>query len=184
MGGGEHRAGLGEVLVWEGRPARGIRISAFDGPLICYGLLLSVVAVGLLVNGRMPVVSLGGIVLGPYLVIGQFLVDAQRRAHTTYRLTMDHAYIVCRWPRERITTVDLRRIGPASIRDLSDGVGTIVFQPVPRLLMWIGPLRDRRPAFQLIEAPASVLRVIHGEVEIADTADQQGFQELDSPTDG
>lgn len=152
----------GETVVWEGRSLRGVTITAFEGPLVAYGLMATVIGFGLVIHHRW----LGGVPLlaiGIYLMIGQFIFETKRRRHADYILTLDHAYIVHSWPWAHVVTVDLRRVGPSFLTIHKDGTGTITFGRVPDALAWWTPLRLAHPAFRYIDVAPDLMPIIRGE---------------------
>lgn len=152
----------GEQIVWEGRSRRRLTFNAYDFPLMTAGVMGAVIGVGLVLQGQL-LLGLPILVAGAYLGGGQLIVETWRRRHTWYVLTLDHAYLVHSWPRQRTTTVDLRRCGPSTITHHRDGTGTITFGPFPTWLRWFGPARWEHPAFRFIDAADQMLPVLRGD---------------------
>jgi hypothetical protein len=96
----------GERIVWTGRPAAGVRFSAYDIFLVPFSLvwtgIVSVVAGGSLLAAlrghlvALPVLLAPGFMflVGLYLVFGRFLVDAWVRQGTIYALTERRALLL------------------------------------------------------------------------------------------
>ena len=152
----------GERLLWTGQPRQGIRLRAADALLIPFSLLWGGFAVyweiGVLQDGTAPFMAIFGIpfvCVGLYVTVGRFLVDSYRRARTYYGLTGQRALI--RTP-GGIRSVALRGVADVSLREATDGTGTISFGsgngPQLSFLVgtsWPGATRGLPPQFDMIE---------------------------------
>lgn len=126
----------GEALLWSGRPAQGVRLQAADSRLIPFSfawLAFSVFWVGVVVNAESsfgPAFAVFGIpfvLVGLYLTLGRFYVDARRRRTIVYGLTDRRIIIVPDASGDRVESIELGRLDEYSIKTKNDGSGTIMF---------------------------------------------------------
>jgi hypothetical protein len=121
----------GEQLVWSGRPRQGLALQPFDVALIPFSLLFG----GFTFYWEYEVVSthqfwvlqfwgIPFVLLGSYMVLGRFLVDAYVRGHTYYGVTDKRVIIAQGSNTQGIALSDLTGVAVNSYRDRS---GTIVF---------------------------------------------------------
>src|SRR3569832_1608835 len=108
-----------ERLVWTGRPAQGVRLSVADGLLIPFSLVWGGFAIfwDVMVWVAVPVqaenagmfklIGLPFLVVGLYLLVGRFLLDAWARSRTVYGLTGQRAIVVRRIWGEQLLTAPL-----------------------------------------------------------------------------
>jgi hypothetical protein len=96
------------------------------------------------------------VLIGIYLMVGRFFVDAKRRTRTFYGFTRERAVIVSGLFVTRIKSVNLRTLAETTLEERADRSGTILFGPTrgPER----GPLdvRDTTTTFELIEEARSV----------------------------
>jgi hypothetical protein len=136
----------GEQLVWSGRPRQGVFLRASDAGAIPFSLMWGGFAIfweamaltSVLHPGRRPpgpvafLFPLWGVpfvLIGLYIMVGRFFVDAWRRRRTWYGVTDRRAVIVAGG---RTTSFDMRTIGQVDLQRHRDGTGTITFGiPVP-----------------------------------------------------
>lgn len=94
----------GEMLLWEGGPATGIKFRKSDLFMIPFSLAwggfaifweVSVIALGAPVI--MAIFGLPFVAIGLYMIFGRFLWDAHKRARTRYALTDKRAIIATRY---------------------------------------------------------------------------------------
>jgi hypothetical protein len=152
--------GPGERLVWSGKPRGGIRLRAQDAFLIPFSLLWCGFAIFWEVRVSMNSGPLFGpglffrlwgipfVIVGLYMVLGRFFVDALIRAGTYYGVTTERVLIVTTRFGRRLRSISLRALGDISLSERSDESGTIAFgfgQPIPQ------PFGSREPI-----QPASV----------------------------
>lgn len=152
----------GETVVWEGRSRPGAQISLLD--MVFGGAAMVGVLVGfsVLYDGNVAL-GLPMFAFGSYWYLVQYVIDPIRRRHVRYVLTLDHAYLVHRWPRHHTTVVDLRRCGPSALRHHRDSTSTITFGLSPRVERILAALAIHRPAFRRIEHGDALMPVIRGE---------------------
>ncbi len=125
----------GEKVVWRGQPQQGFLLTSRDVFLIP----MSLVWCGFIVFWesnvlRMPnapifMVLFGGLFLlvGLYLIVGQFFVDAWIRAGMRYALTDRRILILRSRPSTKLQSVSLDRLPEATLSETSGGRGSIRF---------------------------------------------------------
>ncbi len=89
-----------EKLIWTGKPKTGIIFRSVDAYLIPFSLLWGALALfwetsAITSGAPLPAVLLGipFVLVGLYIAIGRFFVDAKRRANTIYGITQDRIII-------------------------------------------------------------------------------------------
>jgi hypothetical protein len=173
----ERELNSGERLLWKGRPRVGIRLRGMDGFLIPFslfwaGFIFFAAFAGVrqgLKNGPAGWAALiplsPFIVIGLYILVGRFFVDATLRARTEYGLTNRRAIIVSGLFSRNIKSVDLRATPEILLSEKRDGSGTITFGSTPfgwwmQRDPWGFGSSSARPSFEMIEDVRSVYRII------------------------
>ena len=190
----------GESLLWSGRPRKGIVFRGSDVALIPFSLMwggfaifweTSVLWQARKDTGKVPLfVALWGIpfvLIGLYLIVGRFLIDARQREHTCYGVTNRRVIIltgpfdqqlrlniatlialVAGLGRLKVKSLDLRTMTDVSMAERSGGGGTITFGArSPNSFLagtgWPGMNNSfATPSFDLIEHVKSVYELIRG----------------------
>jgi hypothetical protein len=152
----------GEQVLWQGRPRGGIRLRGSDWYLIPFSLIwcgIVFVAAGAALFGPKKD-SAGGLLIIPFLLVGlyvllgRFFIDAMRRTNTTYALTSRRAIIVADFFGRKVQSINIQTIPEVSVTEKSDGSGTITFGATQllnwgRQNLWTGG--SSQPAFEMIE---------------------------------
>jgi hypothetical protein len=154
----------GERLLWSGRPQQGVVVRRTDLFLIPFSLLWCGFAVfweATVLTSKAPLLfRLWGIpfvLVGLYLVVGRFLVDAHQRGQTVYGLTDQNVVIVSGLRTRNVKRLTLRTLSDVSLDESTDRRGTITFGPTPPASAWFGGRswpgmgRTMVPSFDLIE---------------------------------
>jgi len=156
-----------ERLVWSGRPRGGIRLRAADAFLVPFTFLWA----GFAMFWELEVSKSGAptlfvvwgipfILVGLYITVGRFLVDAVVRRHTLYGLTDQRALIVTTFGGRKVQVVNLPRLAELTLVEHRDQSGTISFGPsTPWAGLGLGFGRSGPyaiPQFQFIEQPRAV----------------------------
>jgi len=149
--------GPGERLLWSGMPRQGVVFRPIDLFLIPFILLWAGIptfaALGLLKSDRG--VGIGDffflpfILIGAYLLVGRFIVDAKQRARTFYGVTNQRVLIVRTWWRRRTTSLKLGFLPDVSLSPGPLGImaksGTLSYEVCHRLVdrglgqnLWVG----------------------------------------------
>lgn len=97
-------------LLWAGVPT-----------LSALGLLASRKPIG------MDLFFLPFIVIGAYMLVGRFIVDARQRAHTFYGVTNQRILIIGAWWRRRTTSLKLGLLPDVTLTEGRNGRGSIQF---------------------------------------------------------
>jgi hypothetical protein len=168
----------GEKVVWRGRPRQGFMLTSKDVFLIP----MSLVWCGFIVfwesnvlripNAPIMMVVIGGVFLlvGLYLIVGRFFVDAWIRAGMNYALTDRRILILRSRPSVKLQSVSLDRLPEATLNETSNGRGSIRFgAPVAiwgnRSMGGMGswtPALDPTPQFLAIDDVKKVFARIQG----------------------
>jgi hypothetical protein len=123
-----------EKMLWFAQPRQGLVLRAVDAFLIPFSLLwggfaifweVSVMVVGAPVF--FPLFGAMFVVIGLYLILGRFFVDARQRTRTYYAVTNERVIIVSSLLSRSVKSIDLRTLGEMSLSERRDGSGTIVF---------------------------------------------------------
>ena len=123
----------GERVVWEGRPATGLRLGPGDGTRVPFSIVWFAVVVYVAAGGghgasRVTLLFTSPLLLfGIYFLVGRFVVDAWMRTRERYLLT-DRRLVIARAPPfARYTALAAERLSEAAITgERNDGSGTIV----------------------------------------------------------
>jgi hypothetical protein len=159
----------GENIVWMGQPASGIRFRPGDIFLIPFSLLWGGFAIfweAMALRAGAPLFfALWGIpfvLVGLYMIIGRFVVDAFARTRTRYAVTSRRALILSGLITPHIRSIDLKGTNDIGLSLRGDGSGTISFQSGPMFGSWSGAgfwpgvSRYTPPAFEMIPEAKSV----------------------------
>jgi hypothetical protein len=126
--------GVGEHVLWHGQPIGGMRLRPRDAFFIPFSLLwcgfvvfwnVTVWAQNAPLFFRLWGVPL--LLVGAYIVIGRFFVDAWMRARTEYAVTNERILIVTRLISERVTSLSLASLPQITLQVSASGRGTIQF---------------------------------------------------------
>jgi hypothetical protein len=176
--------GTKERLTWTGRPAQGLRLSPSDAYLIPFSLVWCgfVTFWNFGVWTQFPAETQAGwllklwgvpfLLVGLYMMLGRFLVDAWARSRTVYGLTGQRAIVVRRLLGEQVLTapldhsIQLKRRGQAG--DLEFGFRQIsVFGTGRGMGMW-NPALGNQVTFLGIPDAMDVYRRAQAMVDKAD----------------
>ncbi len=155
-----------EQIIWSGRPKQGLLLRSSDVFLIPFSLLWGGFALfwegGVLSSGAPFFFILWGIpfvLMGIYITVGRFFVDAYVRQKTYYGLTKDRAIIVSGLFQQSVKSLTLRTLSDVTISERMDGRGTITFGHNGDMFgfssafgnsSWPGAKKQAPPAFEAI----------------------------------
>jgi len=152
-----------ETLIWSGMPRHGLLLRPSDALMIPFSLMWGGFAIfweATVLRSRAPgFFALWGIpfvLVGLYLIVGRFFVDAKIRANTFYGLTNRRAIIVSGIFSKTTNSLPLRTLTNISLQERSDRSGTIMLdRPQPYSswgpgLRWPGLSQYSTPAFESI----------------------------------
>jgi hypothetical protein len=127
----------GERLLWAGQPRQGIRLQIFDLFAIPFSLLWGGFAIAWEVMAFVMEApwffKLWGIpfvLVGLYMLVGRFYVDARRRAAAFQGITTTSLLFISGRVRRVVQRIPLRNLGPLSLQERGDGSGVIGFSVV------------------------------------------------------
>lgn len=158
------RIGLDEQILWQGQPKQGILLRAADIFLIPFSLIWGGFAifweVGVITAGAPFFFTLWGIpfvLIGLYLIVGRFFVDALQRWKTHYALSDERVIITSGLLNRSVKSVSLRSLADVSLSQSRGSRGTITLGPTQPLswmyagTAWPGAGRHTAPTLELIE---------------------------------
>jgi len=76
------------------------------------------------------------VLIGLYLAVGRFAIDAARRARTSYGVSNERAIIISGLVQRRTESIDLRTLTEVSLTERSDRSGTVTFGHAHPLILW------------------------------------------------
>jgi hypothetical protein len=128
----------GEQVIWYGEPKQGVSFSGRDAFMIPFSLMWGGFAIfweTTVISTRAPwFFKLWGIpfvIVGLYLIIGRFFVDAWIRRCTAYSLTDRRALVIRAAPFTKITSINLGSLSNVGLTESANGRGTIQFGDPP-----------------------------------------------------
>jgi hypothetical protein len=155
----------GESLIWSGAPRQGMLLRASDAYMIPFSLLWGGFAIfweaGVLrmngpTAGFMSIWGIPFVLIGLYMIVGRFFVDARIRAKTFYGLTNRRAIIISGLLSRTINSLPLRTLTDISLQERRDRSGTVLLgrpQPYSSLgsgMRWPGMSQYSTRAFEMI----------------------------------
>jgi len=162
-----------ERLLWSGQPRSGLALRPRDAGMIPFSMIWAGFAIfweTLVIKSNGPLLmKLWGIpfvLVGLYMVVGRFFVDAWQRDRTVYGLTNERIIIISNFFGTKVKSLNLRTLTDITLDQKSDEIGTIIFGPADRTSRWnAGPWGGRRgqpdpPSFELIEDARRVYQMI------------------------
>jgi hypothetical protein len=109
------------------------------------------------------------IVIGIYMVIGRFFVEARQRASTYYAVTPERVLLVSGLFSRAVKSLNLRTLTDVSLSERSSGEGTITFGPQSPFVgpfggmsSWPEASQQVGPRFDLVADAKSVYETIRG----------------------
>ncbi|HUX00577.1 MAG: PH domain-containing protein [Phycisphaerae bacterium] len=172
-----------EKLLWSGKPRRGIRLRPIDAFLVPFSIVWAgfavfweTMALSMLwaAGGEdapsafrlvFPLFGIPFVLMGLYLLVGRFWLDAARRARTYYGVTSRRVIIVSGILGRKVKSLNLRTITDLSLAEKSDGSGTITFgatfHPFAAFssVGWPG-MGETTPSFEMVENAKHVFELI------------------------
>ena len=162
----------GERVLWSGQPRQGPMLHGTDAFAIPFALLwTSVPLFGGLAALRGPkgnsfalVPILPFVLIGLYLLIGRFFVDAAQRRRTFYAVTNERVLIVSGLFSRNVQSLSLRTLDQVNVSSRASGRGTIMFGRNTygsfTLSGWPGMGKYLPPMFDTIAEAAEVAKLI------------------------
>jgi len=161
----------GERQLWSGVPRQGIVFRGADAFMIPFSLLWGGFAVfwevGVATSDAPGFFVLWGIpfvLVGLYITVGRFFIDARRRARTTYAVTSDRVIINSGFFANTTKSLNLRTLSDVTLQERFNGTGTITFGAVnPLFAMYADtswPGVPQTPSFEMIRDARNVYNII------------------------
>jgi hypothetical protein len=132
-----------ERLLWSGQPPQGLRLRASDAFLIPFSLMWGGFAIfwesAVIANGAplfFMILGVPFVLIGLYLIVGRFWVDARQRAKTYYGLTDSRVIIISGVFSRSTRSLNLRTLSDVAVTRKKNGSGTIWFGPVNPMYAW------------------------------------------------
>jgi hypothetical protein len=161
----------GESLLWAGKPRQGLFLRPSDvvvAPITLFwaGFVIAW-EIGVLSSGPQAAFWLWGVpfvIVGLYITVGRFFVDARSRAKTYYALTNRRIVIASGLFVHTIHSLPLRTLSHISVVERKDGTGTILLghsNPYTNWMVGTTPSFEQIPEAkrvhdQILEAQRSV----------------------------
>jgi hypothetical protein len=164
--------GLQEKLLWSGQPGRGLALRSGDIIMIPFSMVWGGFAIfweSIAIRSNAAFMWLWGIpfvLVGLYMIVGRFFVDAWQRERTTYGVTSERIIIISNFINRKVKSVNLRSLPEMTLDQKSDGSGTITFGAVDKVLRWdpngVAGRRSRSvsPRFEMLEDAKKVYEII------------------------
>jgi Bacterial PH domain len=166
--------GSGERVLWSGQPKQGLFLRGADIFLIPFSLLWGGFAIfwewSVIQSDAPPFFVLWGIpfvLIGLYLIIGRFFVEAKQRERTHYAVTSERILIVSGVLARQVKSLSLRTLTDVSLSERTSGEGTISFGGASGFSSmfggfnaWPGMGAQMGPRFELIPKAKSVYEEI------------------------
>jgi hypothetical protein len=161
--------GGGEKLLWSGRPRQGLLLRPSDTLFIPFSLMWGGFAIfwetSVIRHGAPFFFTLWGVpfvVMGLYLIVGRFFVDARIRERTAYGVTNERIIIVSGLVKSSVKSLSLGTLSDISLDERDDGSGTITFGPAGTVAPFVTGRsgRQQSPAFEGIMNARSVHQTI------------------------
>ena len=159
----------GESLLWSGIPRQGLILRTSDAFMIPVSILWGGFAIyweaTAFTQGAPFFFLLFGIpfvVIGLYMIVGRFFVDARLRANTAYGLTDSRIIILSGVFSRSVSSMPLRTLTDLSLRERQDRSGTVLLgKPHPFAsfyggMQWPGMSQYETPSLELISDAKSV----------------------------
>jgi hypothetical protein len=162
-----------ESILWSGQPKQGVMLRGSDAFMIPFSLLWGGFAFfweySVLTSGAPLFFALFGIpfvVMGVYLIIGRFFVEAKQREKIFYGVTTDRVIIISGLFQQKVKSLFLRTLSDLSLMESRDGTGSISFGSSFPFASWFGGMpwpgmeQFTGPRLDTIDSPRQVYQII------------------------
>jgi hypothetical protein len=150
----------GEQALWIGRPRSGLILRGADALAIPFSLLWAGFAVYWLYSAAasgapLPFVLFGVpfVLVGVYVVMGRFFVDARQRAATSYAVTSQRVLIVSGLFSRKVKSLGIKALAELSLSERADGSGSITFGAQHPMASMMGGLPSGWPGMDQYATP-------------------------------
>lgn len=154
----------GESLTWNGAPKHGFLLRGSDAFLIPFSIMWGGFAIfwefSVVAAGASLIFIIWGIpfvLVGLYITVGRFFVDARMREKTFYGLTDQRIIILSGLFSRTISTLPLRSLSEITLKENPDRSGTVYFGQQHPMANWVGGMhwpgmgQFRSSSFELIQ---------------------------------
>jgi hypothetical protein len=163
-----------ERLLWSGQPRQGLVLRGSDTFAIPFSLMWGGFAIfweSSVLNSNAPgffiLWGIPFVIVGLYLIIGRFFVDARQRARTFYAVTDERIIIVTGVLNRNVKSLNLRTLSDISLTEGKSDEGSISFGGVSQFYSrfggfsgWPGMNAQMGPRFDLIAGAKTVYDII------------------------
>jgi hypothetical protein len=169
-----------ELVLWAGQPKQGVMLRGSDALMIPFSLLWGGFAFfweWAVIHSDAPAFfALWGIpfvVVGIYIIVGRFFVDAWQRSKTHYAVTTERILIVDGLYKSTVRSAQLSGLTEMALSEHANGVGTISFGPstLPAIFRslsgWPGMRERLGLQFDMVPDAKSVLGLVRSTQKIA-----------------
>ncbi len=167
----------GESIIWSGKPKQGLLLRRSDLFMIPFSLLWGGFAIfwemSVLQTDAPGFFALWGIpfvLVGLYMIVGRFFIEARQRARTVYGLTNRRVIIISGLLSKTTISIPLATLSEITMSEHKDNRGSITFgRPNPFAafssgMNWPGMGNNASPVFELIEDAKSVhAKLLHAQ---------------------
>ena len=162
----------GERIIWSGQPRQGVVLRGMDAVAIPFALIwIGIPLFGMTAALTGPkgssfafIPAIPFVLIGLYLLIGRFFVDAAQRRRTFYALTDERILIVSGLRSRSVRSLTLRTLDQVDVSARASGRGTISFGRSMygsfALPGWPGMKGFQAPMFDMIPDVAAVAKLI------------------------
>ena len=108
------------------------------------------------------------VLVGLYLIVGRFFVDARQRSKTYYGVTDERVIIISGLFRRSLKSLNIDTLTDVSLTEKPDGSGTITLGPTPPWHNWMsgsnwpGSHQHAVPSFDMIENARQAYDIVRG----------------------
>jgi Bacterial PH domain len=164
----------GERVLWTGQPKQGVIVRGSDALMIPFSLVWGGFAFfweWSVINSNAPAFfvlwGIPFVLVGIYLIVGRFFVEARQREKTHYAVTNERVLIISGLLRPTVKSLSLRTLTDVSLSESSSGEGSITFGATSALSSmfggfagWPGMGAQMGPRFDVIPEAKTVYETI------------------------
>ena len=162
-----------ESLLWSGQPRKGLAFRSSDLVMIPFSLMwggFAIVWETMVIRANAPLFmimwGIPFVLIGLYLIVGRFFVDAKQRSQIHYAVTNERVIIITNFFGRKLKSLSLHTLSEMTLDQKPDGSGTITFGPANTLTQWNMSGLSRRkgqpstPCFEMIQDAKRVYEII------------------------
>jgi hypothetical protein len=163
-----------ESVLWSGQPRQGVFLRGADAFMIPFSLLWGGFAIfweASVISSNAPFFfvlwGIPFVLVGLYLIVGRFFIDAKQRAQMFYAVTNERILIISGLFSQKVKSLNLRTLSDLSLSESKSTEGTISFgggSPFSSMFGgfsgWPGMSAQLGPRFEQIEKARAVYEII------------------------